>query len=345
MGREVVIASAVRTPIGKFQGSFSNIPAPKLASIAIKEAVKRAALKNDEVDEVIMGNALSAGIGQAPARQASIFAGLGENVNCVTVNKVCASGLKAVSMGAQAIKTNDANIVIAGGMENMSLSPYLLEKARTGYKLGNAKVIDSMVKDGLWDVYNNFHMGITAELVAEKYNISKEEQDEFALSSYKKAIDATDNGYFKEEIVGIEIKEKKETKIINEDEEPKSVNLEKLPTLKPAFKENGTVTAGNASKINDGASALVLMSEEEAKKRGVTPLAKIIDFAQSAVDPKWVMLAPVYGILNVLKKSGFSKEDIDLFEINEAFSAASLAVIKETGIPKEKLNVLVEQLH
>lgn len=340
MIQDAVIVSAVRTPIGKFQGSFANISAPKLASIAIKEVINRINIDPSEIDEVILGNVLSAGIGQAPARQASLYAGIPETVNAFTVNKVCGSGLKAVTLAANAIRAGEANIIVAGGMENMSQAPYILEKARVGYRLGNSQLIDSMVKDGLWDVYNDFHMGMTAELVAEKYKITKEEQDDYAFNSYKKALEAQDKGYFKEEIVGVEIKKEKDSFTLVEDEEPKAANLAKLASLKPAFKKDGgTVTAGNASKIDDGAAALVIISESEANKRGLKPLAKITAYAEGALEPKWVMMAPVNSVQNLLKKTGLIKDEIDLFEFNEAFSVASIAVARELGIDKTKINV------
>jgi acetyl-CoA C-acetyltransferase len=337
--KDVVIVSAVRTPIGKFLGSLSNIPAPKLGSIVIREAIRRINLDPKDIDEVIIGNVLSAGLGQAPARQASIFAGIPYHVPAFTVNKVCASGLKAVVLGAEMIKANDANIVVAGGMENMSLAPYLLDKARTGYRLGPGVLIDEMIKDGLIDVYNNVHMGVCAEYVAERYNISRQMQDEFALASYKKAIAAIDNGYFKEEIVPVEVEIGKEKKLITEDEEPKSVDLSKLPNLKPVFKSDGTVTAGNASKISDGAACVILMSEEEAKKRRLPILARIVGYTQYSDDPKWVLITPIYSIPKLLEKYNLKKEDISLFEINEAFSVSSCAVNKELELDPNKVNI------
>ncbi len=338
--REVVIASACRTPIGSFNGALSPLPAPKLGAIVIEEALKRANVPKDAVDEVIMGCVLTAGVGQAPARQAAIFAGLPTKVECMTINKVCGSGLKAVMLATQAIKLGDADIIVAGGMESMSNAPYILEKARTGYRMGHAQLIDSMIKDGLWDVYNNFHMGNAGELCARECNISREEQDEFAILSYKRALEAIEKGYFKDEIVPVPVPQPKgETILVSEDEEPKKVVFEKIPKLKPAFEPNGTITPANASKINDGASALVLMSKEKADELGIKPLARIIAYASAAKDPAWFTTAPVDAIEKVLKKANMKKEDIDLFEVNEAFAVVALATSKLGGIPIEKMNI------
>lgn len=337
--KEVVIASAVRTPIGSYLGSLSSMSAPQLGAIVIKEAVNRAHLKPEDINEVIMGCVLPAGLGQAPARQATIFAGLPVNVQCTTINKMCGSGLKAVMMAAQAIIAGDADIIVAGGMESMSNVPYYLEKARTGYRMGNATVIDGMIKDGLWDVYNNFHMGNAAELCSRELKIPRSEQDEFAISSYKKALNAIEQGYFKNEIVPVEIKDKKGITIVSEDEEPKKVNFEKGLQLKPAFEKDGTVTAFNASKINDGASALVLMSREKAEGLGIKPLAKIIAQTSFAQQPEWFTTAPAYAIMNVVKKAGVNLEDIDLFEINEAFAVQALSVIKVANLQPDKINI------
>lgn len=337
--KEVVIASAVRTPIGSYLGSLSSMSAPQLGAIVIKEAVNRAHLKPEDINEVIMGCVLPAGLGQAPARQAAIFAGLPVNVQCTTINKMCGSGLKAVMMAAQAIIAGDADIIVAGGMESMSNVPYYLEKARTGYRMGNATVIDGMIKDGLWDVYNNFHMGNAAELCSRELKIPRSEQDEFAISSYKKALNSIEQGYFKNEIVPVEIKDKKGITIVSEDEEPKKVNFEKGLQLKPAFEKDGTVTAFNASKINDGASALVLMSREKAEELGIKPLAKIIAQTSFAQQPEWFTTAPAYAIMNVVKKAGVNLEDIDLFEINEAFAVQALSVIKVANLQPDKINI------
>ncbi len=338
--REVIIASACRTPIGSFNGVLSSLPAPKLGAIVIEEALKRANVPKDAVDEVIMGCVLTAGVGQAPARQAAIFAGLPTKVECMTINKVCGSGLKAVMLATQAIKLGDADIIVAGGMESMSNAPYILEKARTGYRMGHAQLIDSMIKDGLWDVYNDFHMGNAGELCARECNISREEQDEFAILSYKRALEAIEKGYFKDEIVPVPVPQPKgETILVSEDEEPKKVIFEKIPKLKPAFDPNGTITPANASKINDGASALVLMSKEKADELGIKPLARIVAYASAAKDPAWFTTAPVDAIEKVLKKANMKKEDIDLFEVNEAFAVVALATSKLGGIPIEKMNI------
>jgi acetyl-CoA C-acetyltransferase len=338
--REVVIASACRTPIGSFNGSLSSLPAPKLGAVVIDEALKRANVPKEMVDEVIMGCVLTAGVGQAPARQAAIFAGLPTKVECMTINKVCGSGLKAVMLATQAIKLGDADIIVAGGMESMSNAPYILDKARTGYRMGHGQLIDSMIKDGLWDVYNDFHMGNAGELCARECNISRQEQDEFAMLSYKRALEAIEKGYFKEEIVPVKVPQPKGGEVVvDEDEEPKRVNFEKIPQLKPAFDPNGTITPANASKINDGASALVLMSKEKAEELGVKPLARIVAYSSAAKDPAWFTTAPVDAIEKVLKKAEMRKEDIDLFEVNEAFAVVALATSKLGGIPIEKMNI------
>ncbi len=337
--KEVVIVSAVRTPIGSFQGLLSSLSAPQLGAIVIKEAVKRAGIKNEEVSEVIMGCVLPAGIGQAPARQAAIFAGLPESVPCMTINKVCGSGLKSVMLASQAIRCGDADVVVAGGMESMSNVPYYLDKARTGYRMGNGILTDGMIKDGLWDVYNDFHMGNAAELCSREMNISRKEQDDYATESYKRTLDAIEKGLFKEEIVEVKLKTKKGDVNISQDEEPAKVNIEKGLQLKPAFDKNGTVTAFNASKINDGAAALVLMSKEKADELGIKPLAKIVSQISFAQKPEWFTTAPGFAIINILKKSGLKLEDIDLFEANEAFSVQCLAVNKVAGLNPEKVNV------
>lgn len=336
---EAVIVSMARTPIGKFQGAFVKTSAPQLGAFAIREALKRASVNSGEVDEVIMGNVISAGIGQAPARQASLAAGVPDSVNAFTINKVCGSGLKAVVLAAQSIRLGDAKVVVAGGMENMTLAPFYLEKARTGYRLGNGQLVDGMVKDGLWDVYNNFHMGMTAELVAQKYGLGRELQDTFARTSYEKAQQAQKEGQFKDEIVSVEIKEGKTVKLVMEDEEPTASDLSRMAALKPAFTELGTVTAANASKISDGGAALVLMSGQEAQRRGLKALARIAAYAQGAVEPKWVMMAPVCAVGNLYKKTGWTNDDMDLFEVNEAFSVQAMAVAQELKIPADRLNV------
>jgi len=337
--KDAVIVSACRTPIGSFMGSLSSFSAPRLGSIVIEESVKRAGIKKTDVQEVIMGNVLTAGIGQAPARQAALFAGLPESVECMTVNKVCGSGLKAVMLAAQAVQLGDADVIVAGGMENMSQTPYLLDKARTGYRMGHGQVLDSMVKDGLWDVYNDFHMGNAAELCAKECSIPRDAQDEFAVTSYKRAQGAIEKGLFKEEIVAVVIKGKEGDTIVDKDEEPFKTNFEKIPKLKPAFQKEGTVTAANASKINDGAAAVVVMSADKAKSLGLTPLAKIVAFSSAAKKPEWFTTAPADVIPKTLKKAGLKESDIDLYEINEAFAVVSLAVNKILGLDIEKVNV------
>ncbi|MBI5404480.1 MAG: thiolase family protein [Ignavibacteriae bacterium] len=337
--KEVVIVSAVRTPIGSFQGALSSLTAPQLGAIAIKEAVSRAGIKNEDVSEVIMGCVLPAGVGQAPARQAAIYAGLPESVPCLTINKVCGSGLKSVMLGAQAIMCGDADVVVAGGMESMSNVPYYLDKARTGYRMGNGTLLDGMIKDGLWDVYNNFHMGNAAELCAREMKITRRQQDEFATESYKKALNSIEKGLFKEEIVEVKIKGKKGDVVVSNDEEPGKVNFEKGLQLRPAFEKDGTVTAFNASKINDGAAALVLMSKEKADSLGLKPLAKIVSQISFAQKPEWFTTAPGFAINNILKKANLKLEDIDLFEANEAFSVQCLAVNQVANLDPAKVNV------
>lgn len=337
--KEVVIVSAVRTPIGSFQGVLANLTAPQLGAIVIKEAVNRAGIKPEDVSEVIMGNVLPAGEGQAPARQAAIYAGLPKSTPCMTINKVCGSGLKAVMLAAQAIIAGDADVVVAGGMESMSNVPYYLTKARTGYRMGNGTIVDGMVHDGLWDCYNNYHMGSAGELCANELKISRKEQDDFSVESYTRALNAFEKGLFKNEIVPVEIKDKKGTKVIEEDEEPKKTNFEKGLALKPAFAKEGSITAFNASKINDGASALVIMSKEKADALGLKPLAKIIAQTSFAQEPEWFTTAPAYAIQNVVKKANMKLEDIDIFEINEAFAVQALAVIKVAKLDITKVNL------
>ncbi len=337
--RQVVIAGACRTPIGSFQGALSSLTAPRLGSLAIREAVRRSGISPELVEEVFMGCVLTAGVGQAPARQAAIFAGLPNTVPCTTINKVCGSGLKSVMLGALTIAGGEADVVVTGGMESMSNAPYLLEKARTGYRMGDGKVVDSMVKDGLWDVYNDYHMGNAAELCARECHIPRDVQDEFAAASYRRAIEAMDKGYFKDEIFSVEVQGKTGAAQVEEDEEPRKVKFEKMPQLKPAFDRNGTVTAANASKLNDGAAALVLMSEEKAKELGVKPLAKIVAQASSAQAPEWFTTAPATVIQKLLDRRNLKKEDIDLFEINEAFSVVSLAVRQILDLDPDKIDV------
>ena len=338
--KEIAIVSGVRLAQGKFAGALKGFSAPQLGGIVIKKAVEKAGVQTKDVDEVIMGCVVSAGLGQNVARQAAIAAGIPYEAGALHVDKVCGSGLKAVVLAAQAIKCGDAEIVVAGGMESMTNCPYALEKARFGYRLFDGKITDLMVKDGLWDVYNDFHMGNTGEVIAEKYNITREECDKFALWSHQKAAKATDEGWFKEEIVDVEIKTKKETVFFNKDEGiRRDTTLEKLAKLPPFFKKDGVVTAGNASQITDGASAVVVMSVEKTREIGVKPLVTIKGYNTSGVKPEFVMEAPIPGVKNLLKKTGLSIDDIDLVEHNEAFSSASLAVMKTLGIPREKFNV------
>lgn len=334
-----VILSAVRTPIGAFMGSLSQLTAPQLGAIVIREAVQRAGVSSSDVNEVIMGNVLTAGVGQAPARQASIYAGLPESVECMTINKVCGSGLKAVMLADQAIKCGDAQVVVAGGQESMSNAPYMLQNARTGYRMGNGELIDSMIHDGLWDVYNKFHMGLAGELCSTECNISREDQDIFAIESYKRALEAQKSGKFSAEIVPVVIPSKKGDIIINEDEEPSKVKFEKVPDLKAVFKKDGAITAANASSIDDGAAALVVTSESWASENNLTPLAKVIAHCSHAQKPEWFTTAPTAVISKILNKTGFKVDDIDLFEINEAFSCVPMHSLRKLKIPHEKVNV------
>jgi acetyl-CoA C-acetyltransferase len=340
--KEAVIISAVRTPIGRFLGALRNIKATTLGSIAIKESVKRAGINPEEVEEAIMGNVVSAGLGQAPARQAALNAGLKDSVAATTINKVCGSGLKAVVFAAQAIKLGDFQMVVAGGMESMSQAPYLLPKARMGHRMGNGELVDSMVYDGLWCAFHDFHMGMTGEIVAEKCNISREMQDEYAFKSHQKAIAAIDAGRFKDEIIPVEIPQRKgEPIIFATDEGPRrDTTMEVLSRLKPVFKkEGGTVTAGNAPGVNDGAAALVVTSMERAQELGIKPLARIVAYATSGIEPSLVMLAPIEAIEKVFKLSGWDRDEVGLYEINEAFSAQAVAVIQELKLNPEKVNV------
>ncbi len=337
--RDAVIVSAVRTPIGSFNGALASLSAPRLGSLVIQEALHRAGVGAEEVDQVIMGNVLAAGVGQAPARQAAIFAGLPTRVDCMTINKVCGSGLKAVMLARNEIALHEADVVVAGGMESMSNVPYLLTRARFGYRMGHGQLIDGMIHDGLWDVYNNFHMGNAAELCARECRIPREAQDEFAVLSYRRALEAQEKGYFKEEIVPVTIKGKKGHTVVEVDEEPGKVKFEKIPDLRPAFEEKGTITAANASKINDGAAALVVMAAEVARQRGVRPLARIVAQATASKDPEWFTTAPADAIQKVLKKAGLTKDAIDLFEINEAFAVVTLAVNHILDLDVNKVNV------
>ena len=337
--KEVVIVSVARTPIGSFLGSLSDIPAPKLGEVAIRGALNKIKLDPKLVDEVFMGNVVSAGLGQAPARQAALFAGIPNTVPCTTVNKVCASGMKAIMLAAQAIKTGDAEIIVAGGMENMSKIPHYLE-GRKSTKLGNITVADGLLVDGLINVYDQKHMGTCGDLCADEYKFTREDQDNFAIASYKKSADAWANGKFSNEIVPVEIPQRKGDPIIfSEDEEYKNVDLAKIPTLRPVFSKDGTVTAANASTINDGAAALVIMSAEKAKELNLKPIAKIIGYADAAHEPEWFTTAPAKAIPKALAKAGLKIDDIDYFEFNEAFSVVGLANIQLLGLDASKVNV------
>ncbi|QDK45448.1 acetyl-CoA C-acetyltransferase [Bdellovibrio sp. ZAP7] len=335
----VVIVSSVRTPVASFQGGFGAVPAPKLGAAAIKEALTRANVSPNEIDEVIMGEVLTAGVGQAPARQAALFAGLSNNTPCMTINKVCGSGLKAVMLAADNIQLGNTKIAVAGGQENMTLAPHLLENSRSGYRMGATQMTDSMIKDGLWDPYNNFHMGNAAEICVKEHNFTREEQDAFAVDSYKKAQKAWADGVFKNEIVPVTVAGRKGDVVIDKDEEPFNTNFDKIPGLKPAFDKAGTITAANASKINDGGAAHVLMSESEAKKRGAKPLAKIVAHGTFAHEPKYFTTAPVGAIKKALAKANLKVGDIDLWEINEAFAVVTQVAMKELEIPAAKVNV------
>jgi len=337
--KEVYIVGAARTPMGSFLGALSSVPATKLGATAIKGALDKAGISADQVQEVIMGNVLQAGLGQAPARQAAIYAGIPNTVPCSTINKVCASGMKAISLGAQSIMTGDNDVVVVGGMENMSSVPHYLN-GRTGSKFGDIKMADGMLKDGLTDVYNNTHMGNCAELCARERNISREEQDDFAINSYKRSAKAWADGKFANEVVPVEVPQRRgDALIVSEDEEYKNVKLEKIPTLRPAFDKEGTVTAANASTLNDGASALVLMSKEKAEELGVKPLAKIIGYADAAHAPEWFTTAPSKALPKALAKAGLTNDQIDFWELNEAFAVVGLANIAELGIDAAKVDV------
>src|SRR5712691_4327990 len=340
---DVVIISACRTPVGKFQGSLSDLSAPQLGAIVVREAVHRAPLDPKQVDESIMGNVVSAGLGQNPARQAALLGGLPPEKGNMTINKVCGSGLKAVALAAQAIQTGNSSIVVAGGMESMTNAPYLLPQARKGYRLGNAQIIDSMVTDGLWDVYNNYHMGMTGENVAEKYGITRQEQDQFAVNSHRKAVAAIKECRFKSQIVPVEIpaKKKGESQVLfDKDESPREdTTIEVLRSLKPAFKKDGTVTAANAPGVNDGAAAVLVTSAKRARELGAPPMVRIVAQATSGIDPKWVMMAPVGAVRKIWQRTGWKNEDVDLYELNEAFSVQALGVMRELGLDANKVNV------
>jgi acetyl-CoA C-acetyltransferase len=337
--KEVYIVSAVRTPIGSFGGSLSTVSATELGSAAIKGVLQKSGINPEIIDEVFMGNVISANLGQAPARQAALFAGVPNKVPCTTINKVCSSGMKSVMLGAQTIISGDNHVVIAGGMENMSLIPHYVPGMRTGVKLGDGKLLDGMIKDGLWDVYNNYHMGNAAELCASEMKISREEQDRYAIQSYKRATDAVENGKFKDEIIPIEVKSRKGSIFVDTDEEYKNVVFEKIPSLNPVFTKDGTVTAANASTINDGAAAILLMSKEKIEETGIKPLAKLIGYADAAQAPEWFTTAPAKAIPNAIAKAGLTAQDIDFYEINEAFSVVALAALKELNLDESRVNV------
>ncbi|HEY5606490.1 MAG TPA: thiolase family protein [Thermoplasmata archaeon] len=334
---DVVLAGACRTPVGKYGRAFRNVEAVRLGSVVVADAVTRAGLVGADVEEVIMGNVLQAGLGQNPARQAALLGGLPDRVGAVTVNKVCGSGLQAVMFAADMIRAGSADVVVAGGMESMSRAPYLVKEARWGVGINNVQFIDSMVHDGLWDVYNQFHMGITGEIVAERFHVTREEMDAFALESHRRAARATQEGKFKEEILPVEVPG---AGLVEVDEGIRhDTSLEKLARLPPVFREGGLVTAGNASQLSDGAAAMVVMSREAADRHGVKPLAHVVDYGTAGVKPEWVMEAPIPGVRKLLKRTGLSVDDIDLFEHNEAYAAASVAVMRELGIPYDRFNV------
>ena len=340
MMKEAVIVSATRTPVGKFGGALKDLSAPKAGAIAVREAVRRARIDPKDIEECIMGNVITAGLGQNPSRQAALWGGLTDEVAALTINKVCGSGLKAVMLAADAVLAGKGKAIVAGGMENMTNAPYLLEKARFGYKLFDSSLIDSMVRDGLWEVFNNYHMGNTGEIVAQRNGVTRADADKFALWSHQKAVAAIKSGAFKEEIVHVELPSKKEVSIFSVDEGPREdTSLEALAKLKPVFKNDGVLTAGNSSSINDGASAVVVMDSELAKERGIAPLVKIVDYVTSGVKPELLMEAPIHAVRKLLERNGLAVKDIDLWEHNEAFSTASVATMKVLGIPEDKFNV------
>jgi acetyl-CoA C-acetyltransferase len=337
---DVVILAGARTPIGAFMGSLSSLSSPKLGAIAIAEALKRAGVAPEEVDEVLMGCVLQGGLGQAPARQASIYGGIPNSVPCTTVNKVCGSGMKTVMMAAQAIKCGDAKTVVAGGMESMSNAPYILEKARTGYRMGNGTLIDMMIHDGLWDPYGNVHMGTCGDCTAAEFNLSRESIDAYSAESYKRAVAAQESCRFSEEIVPVPVPQRKgDPVLVDKDEEPAKGDISKLGTLRPAFSKEGTTTAGNASSLDDGACAMVVTSMAEAERRGARPLGRVVAYSQHAQEPQWFTTAPAFAIEKLLAKSGKTVGDIDLFEVNEAFAVVAMVTADKVKIPSEKLNV------
>lgn len=337
--KEVVIVSAVRTPIGSFGGSLSSVSATRLGAAAIKGAIEKAGIDANIIDEVFMGNVVSANLGQAPARQAALFGGIPNTVPCTTVNKVCSSGMKSIMIAAQTIMTGDNEVVVAGGMENMSSVPYYVDSVRKGNKLGDQKLIDGLVKDGLWEVYNNYHMGNAAELCAAEFGIGREEQDRYAVQSYKRSAAAVESGKFKDEIVPVTIKTRKGEIVVDTDEEYTNVKFDKIPALRPVFQKDGTVTAANASTINDGAAAMILMSKEKADELGLKPVARIRGYADAAHEPEWFTTAPVKAIPKAIAKAGLSQNDVEYYEINEAFAVVSLAAIKELKLDENRVNV------
>ncbi len=339
MTKNIYLAGGARTAIGSFCSAFETTTAPALGSAVIIAALARSGVRRDQVDEVIMGNVLSAGLGQNVARQSAIGAGLSPSVGATTVNKVCGSGLKSVMLAAQAIQCGDAGVIIAGGTENMSRSPYLLEKARNGYRMGNGELVDSLIRDGLWDVYNNLHMGVCGDRCAQKYAFTRQQQDDYAVESFKRALAAASKCILAREIVPVEVSSGKETIAVKEDETPKKFNEEKLRKLRPAFGKEGTITAGNASSINDGAAAIAVLSEEKVKQFGLQPQAGILGYASFSREPEWFTIAPVGAISRLLEQLGLKVQDVDLFEINEAFSVVPMAVMRDLGIPHEKVNV------
>lgn len=333
------ILSARRTPIGTFQGGFSSLPAPRLGAAAISAALKDARVQAADIEECIMGEVLTAGVGQAPARQAALYAGLPNSVPCMTVNKVCGSGLKSVMLGADSIRLGQASLLVAGGQENMTLAPHLLENSRAGFRMGNISATDSMIKDGLWDPYSNFHMGNAAELAVKEYKYSRQAQDEFAVESYKRAQGAIKDGLFKAEITAVEVAGKGAPQVFDMDEEPGKARFDKIPELRPAFDKDGTITAANASKINDGGAAVIMASEAAIKDKGLKPIARVVAYASFAHEPKWFTTAPVTAIQRALGLAKMKPEDIDLYEINEAFSVVTMHTMKELSLPFDKVNV------
>ena len=339
MSQNVYIVSAQRTPVGSFQGAFATTPAPQLGAIAIRAALAKAQIQPDSVSECIMGEVLTAGVGQAPARQAALAAGLANSVPCMTINKVCGSGLKAVMLGSDSIRLGNSEVVVAGGQENMTLAPHLLENTRAGYRMGHVQVMDSMIKDGLWDPYNNWHMGNAAELCVGEYKITREEQDQFAIESYERAQKAQKDGLFKDEIAAVQVQVRRDTVTVEIDEEPGKARFDKMAELRPAFDKAGTITAANASKINDGGAAVVLASEDVVKAQGLKPMARVVAHATFAQDPNWFTTAPVGAMKKALEMASLKTSDIGLWEINEAFSVVTMVAMKELSINRDQVNV------